>query len=49
MQKGMKMIHKERDLITMIFGNPREHRKTLLYFSVSVFCVGLVVLFRIIV
>jgi hypothetical protein len=48
MQKGIKMIVRERDLIGMIFGNPREYRKSILYFSASGLCVGLAVLFHLV-
>ncbi len=43
-----KMLLKERDLLSMIFANPREHRRTLLYFSASGLCVGLAVVFHLV-
>ncbi len=46
MRKGIKMILKERDLLSLIFTNPREYRCTLIYFSASGLCLTLAVVFH---
>lgn len=47
MRKGKKKMKiKESELLNMVLANPREHRKVLIYLSVSGLCAGLVVLFQ---
>lgn len=46
MLKEKKMKIKERELFDMVFAHPREHRRIIVYLSVSGLCAGLVVLFQ---
>lgn len=46
MQKRKKMKIKESELLDMVFANPREHRRTIAYLSVSGLCVTLVLFFQ---
>jgi len=48
MNKGMKMIIRERNLLATIFANPRDYRKSIVYLCVSGFCVGLSVVIRLV-
>jgi len=42
------MILKERNLFNLIVANPREYRRSIMYFCVSGFCTGLAVVCRLV-